>query len=486
MDSFSSGWWCNRNRFIKMVIWGVFGILALLFTLMYMNFAPDDAYITYRYARNIALGRGFVYNPGEWVLGTTTPLYTVVLALGTAISGLDVPVISTIICSTSLWLCAGFLFEIGESKDRLIAVSIGLIFLTNPFLHLIWGMESLLLVSLLVITCWAYGHGYRRLTVVLNGLLILVRLEMILFTAVIVILEVIRTKKIPTWLFLSLLPLCVWGFYSCVVFGSPIPLSASAKLLAPKIPFLLGFVVIWYRIISENPLLSTTLVFLVAGIVSVLFTREIDLPYWPLILMTLLYLSVAAFFAGSFPWYYAPLLPGLSVIVVMGVKLIANYENNWFRGKSLVGFKSLYKFLYVICLVLIVLSQIVYWPISYEELNKQHSEFRYATYSQASRWLLDNNYNDKTIAVEEIGHIGYLTDMVIIDLYGLVTPGLYEWVEEGTNETLRNSIILYSPDLILIDSNKKSLVEIVQQSTIYEEITRFPNQFSLYQKRNEG
>jgi hypothetical protein len=99
---------------------------------------------------------------------------------------------------------------------------------------------------------------------------------------------------------------------------------------------------------------------------------------------------------------------------------------------------------------------------------------------------LDNNYNDKTIAVEEIGHIGYLTDMVIIDLYGLVTPGLYEWVEEGTNETLRNSIILYSPDLILIDSNKKSLVEIVQQSTIYEEITRFPNQFSLYQKRNEG
>jgi hypothetical protein len=427
-----------------------------------------------------------VYNPGEWVLGTTTPLYTVVLALGTAISGLDVPVISTIICSTSLWLCAGFLFEIGESKDRLIAVSIGLIFLTNPFLHLIWGMESLLLVSLLVITCWAYGHGYRRLIIVLNGLLILVRLEMILFTAVIVILEVIRTKKIPTWLFLSLLPLCVWGLYSCVVFGSPIPLSASAKLLAPKIPFLLGFVVIWYRIISENPLLSTTLVFLVAGIVSVLFTREIDLPYLPLILVTLLYLIVAAFFAGSFPWYYAPLLPGLSVIVVMGVKQILNYENRWFRVRNRIGFIIVSKFLYVVCLILVLLSQIVYWPISYEELNKQHSESRFATYRQVSKWLLDNNYNDKTIAVEEIGHIGYLTDMVIIDLYGLVTPGLYEWIEEGTNETLRNSIILYSPDLILIDSNKKSLVEIVQQSTIYEEITRFPNQFSLYQKRNEG
>jgi len=226
-----------------------------------MNFALDDAYFTYRYVRNIALGRGFVYNPGEWVLGTTTPLYSVGLALGTAISGLDVHVIGTIICAISLWLCAGFLFEIGESNDRLIAVSISLIFLTNPFLHLFLGMESFLLVSLLVITCWAYERGYRRLTIVLNGLLILVRLEMILFPAVIVILEVIRTNNIPPWLFLSLLPLCVWGLYSFAVFRSPIPLSASAKLLSPKIPFLLGFVVIWYRTISENPLLITTLVF---------------------------------------------------------------------------------------------------------------------------------------------------------------------------------------------------------------------------------
>ena len=31
----------------------------------------DDAYITFRYARNILAGNGFVYNTGERVLGTT-------------------------------------------------------------------------------------------------------------------------------------------------------------------------------------------------------------------------------------------------------------------------------------------------------------------------------------------------------------------------------------------------------------------------------
>jgi hypothetical protein len=40
----------------------------------------DDAFITFRYARNIAEGAGFVFNPGEHVLGTTSPLFTLVAA----------------------------------------------------------------------------------------------------------------------------------------------------------------------------------------------------------------------------------------------------------------------------------------------------------------------------------------------------------------------------------------------------------------------
>lgn len=43
----------------------------------------DDAYITYRYTRNILAGNGFVFNPGERELGTTTPLYTLLLAAAT-------------------------------------------------------------------------------------------------------------------------------------------------------------------------------------------------------------------------------------------------------------------------------------------------------------------------------------------------------------------------------------------------------------------
>lgn len=38
-----------------------------------VDFCLDDAYITFRVARNIARGLGMVYNPGEQVLVVTTP-----------------------------------------------------------------------------------------------------------------------------------------------------------------------------------------------------------------------------------------------------------------------------------------------------------------------------------------------------------------------------------------------------------------------------
>lgn len=47
----------------------------------------DDAFITFRYSRNIIEGAGFVYNPGVQTLGTTTPLYTLLMAAAGGVFG---------------------------------------------------------------------------------------------------------------------------------------------------------------------------------------------------------------------------------------------------------------------------------------------------------------------------------------------------------------------------------------------------------------
>lgn len=46
----------------------------------FRGIAIDDAFITFRYAENVATGQGFVFNPGEHVEGTSTFLFTIVLA----------------------------------------------------------------------------------------------------------------------------------------------------------------------------------------------------------------------------------------------------------------------------------------------------------------------------------------------------------------------------------------------------------------------
>ena len=59
---------------------GLPAVLTLIGALRVAAFTIDDAYISFRYAENLARGEGLVYNPGERVEGYTNFLWTVLLA----------------------------------------------------------------------------------------------------------------------------------------------------------------------------------------------------------------------------------------------------------------------------------------------------------------------------------------------------------------------------------------------------------------------
>lgn len=69
------------NQRIWILLPGIVFLMAIIVRILPGPRIIDDAFITYRYARNILAGNGFVYNPSEHVLGTTTPLYTFLLVL---------------------------------------------------------------------------------------------------------------------------------------------------------------------------------------------------------------------------------------------------------------------------------------------------------------------------------------------------------------------------------------------------------------------
>lgn len=113
----------------------------------------DDAFITWRYARNYGAGEGMVYNPGaEWepVLGATTPLYALLMGLASAI-GLPIPASSlalNVACEAlSAWWIAKAL-----GARPLAAIAAVLVFAVSPHSGrvAVGGMEPPLFVALAV------------------------------------------------------------------------------------------------------------------------------------------------------------------------------------------------------------------------------------------------------------------------------------------------------------------------------------------------
>ena len=73
-------------------------ITVILITLLIWRYSAwyyDDPFITYRYSWNLIHGNGFVYNPGQRVLSTTTPFFTLFLA-GSGMIWPNIPKIASI------------------------------------------------------------------------------------------------------------------------------------------------------------------------------------------------------------------------------------------------------------------------------------------------------------------------------------------------------------------------------------------------------
>ena len=70
MDHFKPRW-ALFLCLIGLSLWGCFEF--------YTGNALEDALITFRYAENLSQGKGYAFVPNEWVQGTTTPIFTLLL-----------------------------------------------------------------------------------------------------------------------------------------------------------------------------------------------------------------------------------------------------------------------------------------------------------------------------------------------------------------------------------------------------------------------
>ena len=351
----------------------------------------DDAYITFRYTRNILSGNGFVYNPGERVLGTTTPLYTGLLALAALPTGgaqAPFPVLAMSINALADGLTCLLLLRLGRRLGFPWAgLGAALVWAIAPFsvTFAIGGLETSVYVLLLV--ALAYAHLIQRhiLAAGLAALSLLTRPDALLLIGPLALdraWQFIRPGKeklsspglppetttndarisprssaaihIPAFRQRSgpliiealafLLPAATWAIFSTAYFGSPIPHSITAKSVAYHLRPEEGLIrLLQHYTTPFQEDLTFGLRWIGVGLVLYPFlylvgarnALRVSSRIWPFALYPWLYL--AAFAIANpliFRWYLTPPLPALFLFILAGAEQIITGLADWVARKK--------------------------------------------------------------------------------------------------------------------------------------------------------
>jgi hypothetical protein len=430
--------------------------LALFVLAVFVRLLPgerliDDAYITFRYARNIVDGLGFVYNPGERVLGTTTPFYTLLLAGLSAIFGTShLPEISIWINAIADGVTCALLVPLGVamSGQRRVGIVAGVLYAIAPFsvTFAIGGMETSVLVLLLIATGLLYLE--RRAEWALTATLaLLTRPDALIFIgpmaadfSIRYLAEIIaahRAKTALPWktilkpLALFLLPSLPWLIFATLYFGSPIPHSITAKTAAYHLGSLEGFIRLLQHyatpFFEENiftsaaALLTTLVVYSLLAITGGLNAFRRDSRTWSISIYPAVYFAVFAIANPLiFRWYLTPPLAFYFLLILTSLSHVVEKVAKQVRLTPITS-----QLFGLICLFFVALSLRAWVLVPDHGPNRPAPDMAWfkleQIYTQVGQELASDIRPGQVIAASDIGALGYFSNAKILDILGLVS-----------------------------------------------------------------
>lgn len=471
----------------------------------------DDPFITYRYARHLAEGAGFVYNTGERVLSTTTPLFTLLLAATAPLwrLGLDIPQIANFIGVLCLGmgglllsaLVSSSVSERLKSSLRDVGVISGrhtlagwagiLLYPCFPLFLSTIGSETPLYLALCLGAFVAYARRHYVLTGLVTGLACLTRPDGIL-VAVVLALDYffsslhyqsapnprpslsprfsvhVSRLLIPLLSFLAIvLP---WVIFAWVYYGSPVPATLFTKQqqgamlisqrFGPGFLYLLkGYAQHWFAWVE--------VLLAVAGVIA-LFNKGSNpgstRSLLPLFGWTILYfVTYACLGVSRYHWYYAPLVPAFILLVGLGSGLpfrdLLFQKVKHIRGQP-VGLRTLWHFTLPLAIMIgifaLAIAQMATGGLFAG--GRRPSELtlrdpRLEVYRQAGAWLRMNAPANARVAALEIGIMGYYAEGRFIDFAGLLQPEVAAQIKpESTYADVAGWVVdHYQPDFLALN-----------------------------------
>lgn len=391
----------------KIILLGIAVLASALFALYRTPYAIDDAWITYRYAENLANGLGMVYNPGEQVLGTSTPLYTIILAI-VHVFGAPVPAASQVIGFVAMLgtLVGIFLLTKRAHSEPAALLAAGLVVSMGSFNQVVaQGMETPLYVCLIVFAFYFFAADSLYLFALSAALCALTRMDGLGVGIAGFAAYWLVWRRVP-WKAVALYVACLvpWALFSFFYFGSIFPNALVAKQVHNDYR-LTFWMVDW---LSKQPSMPFAIVGAGAMIATPLTRKAgLVLVIWLLGYVTAYSLARISFYA----WYVTPLSAVLAILAGVGVLTILKTV---FQGRAIQGIVLAALIIFLVLPDFRLVQMRLRGDVGIEKAD----QVRY----DAALWLRDNLPRSAVIASGGIGQIGYFTQNYILDASGLVSP----------------------------------------------------------------
>jgi len=443
-------------------VWAVFGgsprvavglAIALLglHVLLYSTLA-DDAFITFRYARNLADGHGPVFNPGQPVEGYSNFLQMIVLAAGRRWFGADIVttarVLGTVCAGLTIWVTWALARRVStevfaSSAALMVAVS------GSVAAYAASGLETSLFALLVTAQVLAWIRGWWILAGLLLAAGTMTRPEGILMMipAGAWLLSEQRSALARTALAAGV-PLVIWTMWRVSYYGYLLPNAMVAKMgMDPGYQLQLGALYVLTACMGHPFWL-----FVGAGAIlaSASTWRRLNRTDWVIVSVPCLYLVFIVAVGGDWmpAWrFVAPFVP-LSAVAVALIcsRLTQDAEVSPFGWRGLAG---------TVALTSLILS------VTNEDMvprvrvwNAQVSGL-----STIGRWLHDTLPADTLIATYASGALPYYADLPTIDVLGLTDAHIarngFRERRGGTGHVAHDypSVAARRPDLIVLTGN---------------------------------
>ena len=417
------------------------------------GFPLDDSWIHLHFARNLAEGAGFAYNPGTPVAGSTAPLWTLLLAAGAWIVGASLAMAKTL--GVAAAIAAALLLRRaalawGAGRAAALAAAIALLW-SGPFAWgALSGMEVTLAALLVTAAVFALAHERLALTALAGGLAALARPEAVVLLPFLALAGRPTPRRRALFALIIVAVLVPFAVFCWATTGTPVPSTAAAKVEGGILGRLIGireparmlwldrpaaFAHEWVAwLLRIHPLLPLAL----PAIVLVWRRRRALAVVGLVLLAHPIAMAVLAPYRGpgfQEGRYSIHLLPVALLLVATAWTAPTSSAARW--AVLLSPLRLLY--LAMALVTLVPASERYAWGVQNINAMQVH----------LGHWVNNHLPRGATLAVNDIGAIAYFSRRPVLDLMGLVTPEIRPYRREGEPGVLR-FIAERCPDAVIV------------------------------------